>query len=672
VQLAIDDIRRSWSGPGVQAPSTAPGWNALFDALQSELRSYAAAANDNDRLEAVKRVEAIASTLSTVAWEPAAKLQQEVEDWLRPRLRLAAARRMVTETVSALPPTPDPKLQVNRARWVDFVQNELGTALRAYDAADTVSQRRAALARIHQALDSLKERNRTAPWQPSAELEAAVGELFNQRNIELAADVPTVAPFFERTLIVTGPVTRKGYTSQVTAGPKTGFGLLQSDDGIAFFNRQQYVSVTPIWDFQNQIASNPQGQRVTKLYQFSATTYDWAELTVTTILRGTGLDLSPSYQHNIDAAIASQPTCEGGFGRAIAGLIGLNQQAINQRVYAGAIGRFRSRIPAEALEEGQERIAVEQERRNAELRSKLLAGDGAISIRGFLLSQLWLRSRPDAALVSALFQVRDAPGQHGADGKKPARLISAGAGVTAYLHLGSLLSSAAAGVFQNDEVRSVRNVMIVTRDVPDGTPPEEAFVYTRNVDFPTFAKAVADTRQARSSKVTAVRITRPQTPPEFSTDARGFLVATVQDLQIEVPAPSREARGGPLGPAAQIYRITIPSAEIALSYHVDVMTDSSLRVRGKVEELTPGPNVQVWAIDRDETKPVSLSRFSAAATVTAMIARVHTLPPIDRVIDQSKLPGFTIRSVSPLDPSGWLRLSLVRNPDAPPPTIGQR
>ena len=47
---------------------------------------------------------------------------------------------------------------------------------------------------------------------------------------------------------------RKGYVSQVTAGPKTGFGLMTSDDGIAFYNKQQFTSVTPIWDFQNRIA----------------------------------------------------------------------------------------------------------------------------------------------------------------------------------------------------------------------------------------------------------------------------------------------------------------------------------------------------------------------------------------------------------------------------------
>ena len=209
----------------------------------------------------------------------------------------------------------------------------------------TVSQRQSALHRIHESLDLLGKGNQSQPWQPSRELQAAVNDLFNQPNLDISADVNTVAPVFNANLVETGPVTRKGYVSQVTAGPKTGFGLMPSDDGIAFFNSQLFTSVTPIWDFQNQIASDPQGQRATKLYHFDATTYDWSELTITTVLRDSGLQITPSYRHNIDAAISSQPVCGGEFGRLVAGLIGMNQQAINDRVYQGAIGQFPAAHP---------------------------------------------------------------------------------------------------------------------------------------------------------------------------------------------------------------------------------------------------------------------------------------------------------------------------------------
>ena len=52
----------------------------------------------------------------------------------------------------------------------------------------------------------------------------------------------------------------------VTAGPKTGFGLLPADAGIAFYNSQSLTSVTPIHDFQQQIEQDPQGRKAAKLY----------------------------------------------------------------------------------------------------------------------------------------------------------------------------------------------------------------------------------------------------------------------------------------------------------------------------------------------------------------------------------------------------------------------
>ncbi len=342
VERTIDEIRRSWSSPGAPAQPNAPGWNALFDALLADLGSYSKAESEGERLEALNRVYQISTGLSAVTWAPAANLRQEIRQWLRPRVRLAWARQRLSETVQALPATTDANILANRSRWVNFVQDDLGHALHDYEAATTVPQRQTALNRIHQSLSLLGKGDQSRPWWPSGELQSRLNDLFNRPNLDITADVKTVAPVFDANLVETGPVLRKGYTSQVTAGTKTGFGLMPSDDGIAFFNSQLFTSVTPIWDFQNQIASDARGKQAAKLYQFDATSYDWAELTITTVLRDSGLQITPSYQHNIDAAISSQPMCGGEFGRFVAGLIGMNQQAINNRVYQGAIGNFRS------------------------------------------------------------------------------------------------------------------------------------------------------------------------------------------------------------------------------------------------------------------------------------------------------------------------------------------
>ncbi len=67
-------------------------------------------------------------------------------------------------------------------------------ALRDYDSAPTVARRQVALEKIHESLTTLSSGNRQHPWWPSSELEAAVNDLFNRPNVDIAADVNTVAP----------------------------------------------------------------------------------------------------------------------------------------------------------------------------------------------------------------------------------------------------------------------------------------------------------------------------------------------------------------------------------------------------------------------------------------------------------------------------------------------
>ena len=104
-----------------------------FDTLLADLKSYSQAGSDDDRLAALEHVYLISQALGTVSWQPAANLREELRQWLRPRVRLAWARRRLSETVQALPATSDPSILLNRQRWVDFARNELGAALHDYD-----------------------------------------------------------------------------------------------------------------------------------------------------------------------------------------------------------------------------------------------------------------------------------------------------------------------------------------------------------------------------------------------------------------------------------------------------------------------------------------------------------------------------------------------------------
>jgi hypothetical protein len=672
VERTIDSIRQAWLRPKARPEPDADGWNSRFNTLLEQLQAYAGAEDEAGRLRALNRVSEIQAALETVAWPSAATLRAEVREWLRPRARLAWAGRQLSDTVESLPPASDPAAQANRTRWLNFVRNDLRGALRAYDGGQTVQQRQEALRRLHEVRANLHRQNhgqqsQGRTWAPSWELEAAMNDLFNRPNVDIVADVATVQPVFEANLVTTSTVIHHGYTSMVTAGPKTGFGLIPLDGGIGFYNSQSMFFITLIHDFQQRLAQDPQGQKATQLYDFTARTYDWSNLTVTKTITPDGLSISPNVTHSIDAVICSTPAQGNGLKRGIATLIGMNKDKITQEVKEGALPRFQEQIPQETKEEVLERSSVLQAKLNADLRSTYLPGNDTAQVSDFLIKQLSMASRPEAIYVGGRFEWRGAPDQRGADMPRPPRLASTiEPGVTADLHLGSVLTSAASGLWRQNKFRSVQNVMIQTKAVPPGTPPEDLVEVRENVSLADFIKAVDAARNVHDPRVQALRISRPQQPPAFSTDARGYLVALVRDFQIDASPPGQQSGGAMLGVPARVLRFKAPLVEVALSYQLDQSTPGSLQLKAKIQEFNPGTRGEVLAINDDGNQAKPLTRFRSAIVMTALVARMRG-QNIDINIDQLKLPGFAIRSISPLDPSGWARINLVRTKSAKEP-----
>ncbi len=290
----------------------------------------------------------------------------------------------------------------------------------------------------------------------------------------------------------------------------------------------------------------------------------------------------------------------------------MNQNKITQKVYEGAIGTFRQRIPQEAQEEAQERIAGQQAERNAQL-AQYLIGNNMLAFQDFLISGLSLRSRPEAVYVGGLLQSQAGDRQRGADAPQPATLAVPDPGLTADVHLTSVLNSIADGLFQRGQVKSVSNLMIVTKDVPPGSPPQQAATIAKNVGFPAYSRAVDEALKANNPKVTAIRVKRPAQAPEFAVDARGFLVATVLDVELEVPAPDKSTQAGSvIGVPARILRLQIPHLEVAFSYQVEEPTPGSHRIRAKVEDFSPsrplpGPGDQRRRVEGVAADPVQRS-----------------------------------------------------------------
>jgi hypothetical protein len=660
VERSIEAVRQAGASALGVPPGAPDARIALFDAMLQDLRSCSKAASLGERIQALERINQQIDALSQSGGPSDADLHRNLQRWLAPRLRLSRAMRALNDLVAGTAAGSD----ANRARWLEFLEKDLGRAVLEYDAAESVVERLSALDRVHGALETLKQSNQSHGWGPAGELLAALNEFVDQPNVHIRADLATVRPLFERDIITTGPVPRKQYVAQLTAGPKTGFSLLTSDDGVAFFNSQRYTAATEVWDFHDQLAADERGQRVARMYHFECTTFDYAELSITTVLSTEGVALRPCYHHTIDARITSEPICDhhAHVVRTLASAAGLDQQAIIDRVYEQSIQRFKERIPVEAQEQGEEMTAREAAKRTANLREQYLVGNDSVALgRRILFSKVALGSRPEAVLANGIFQWRDAERPRGADTPVPTQLPKAETGACAVVHPGSMLTNLAAGFLQTGDWQSVENVMIIVKPVPPGAPPRDALDVTRNVDFPTYAKVVEDIRTGRREKGTALRIMRPSRPPEFNTDSRGFLIGFFHDFQLDVPAPSLEARGV-IGPPAKIYRIKMRNLELAASYQFDVPSPKALRMRLKIEDFLPATGAEVLAIGDDDTKAPSLSRFSTGVVIGALGARLLKRPPFEIFPDQSPLRGFTVQSVTPLDPSGWARVNFARVP----------
>lgn len=659
ITRTIETIRADWAKPGAIPQRNAAGWNALFEAVTGDLRAYSAAPEESQRLVALNQLYQISNALAVVPWAPAAELRENLREWLRPRVRLAWAERRLVDHLQSLPPAANPATQGNRQQWVKFVSNDLGKALRDYSGATSVAQRQAGLHAVYASLGALQARNAFYTWGPSLELQTALNDLYNQPNLDVSADLNTLSPFFNVNLVESGPVYRKGYWSQVTAGPKTGFGLMPSNDGIAFYNRQMLSSVTPITDFQQQIANDRQGKRAAKMYQFGATSSDQQELTIITVIRTTGLDVTPQFGHNIGLNVTSAPQAGGGLGRAVASLVGFNQPKITQKVWDGAYPQMASSVVQEAAQMGAERTTAEAVQRNAQMRQYLI-GYNRLFFPPYLVEGLSLRSQPTNALIGGKFSYVGADHQVGADAPQPRSLAVPESGISADLHLASILSNYMAGYLTTDAAKQVNTVQIVTGNAAPGAPPTSALQVARNTNYATFLQAAQTAQAANDPKIMAVRVKRPNTPPEFATDERGGLVALVRDFQLDVPAPKQAAGGGLAGPPAKVYRFVAPAAEFTVSFKVEPATAGEpLRLVGKVESFDPGPGAKVFAINDDEANATELKGLTPALIYGVFRSKIAG-QPINVPLNNLDLRGFVIRSVSPLDPSGWIRVNLDR------------
>jgi hypothetical protein len=142
-------------------------------------------------------------------------------------------------------------------------------------------------------------------------------------------------------------------------------------------------------------------------------------------------------------------------------------------------------------------------------------------------------------------------------------------------------------------------------------------------------------------------------------------VALVHDFEIEFPVPTQVGRGGGAIPPSKVLRVVSPQAEFQIAFKVEPKTAKQpLRLTGRVVGFDPGPNTKVYAINEDESKPAQVNVFASIFVLGGLRVKLQG-QPVDVPLSNVQLRGFDIRSVSPLDPSGWIRVNLVRTSTSP-------
>jgi hypothetical protein len=652
VEAVIARIEKDWGGLSAEQNPHGAGWFELFEAIRADLKRYASASTSaDDRVVALHRLHENAASLQASTWPPAVELREELRHWLRPRVALAWAEYRVLEKVSGTD-------SGERDKWRGFIDDTLRPAVRQLEAASNVRARKTAVDRVRQALSEFESIGSQSTSARTEALRAAISDLYAGPNLEVSLDATAVSSFIgPQGIVEGGPLFFRNQWSYITPGAVRGIAFIPTADGIQLAISQEFISVTPVRGFQDQMEQDPRARRATRMYSFSATTRNDAILTMTVFFRmATGLQLAPGHQHGVSAAINSTPVRGQGLTRAVASLLGYNQKRITDEVYEGAIVRMREEVASGAAELSGIRTSEGAARLNEQIRPYVL-DDKTFERDQFGVTDISLRTFPFHAQASG--NIMSAGGKYKvpAESPQPRKLQGAEAGIAADIHLPAVLESMAGGVWESPRVREVQSVVLTRKGVDaEGVNVEDV---ERNVSFADFLRRVKEVK-ATGAMPRTVRLVRPEAPVEFAADAMGRLVIGFENLTFEIPAPAAAANASALtGPAAQVYRIEAPQAELVVDLIVEPTSPGvAPRVLGKIAVFDPGPGLKVSAIDQDDANPAPLNIVQARIVTTAFATQVvgQTLPLPS---DAFNRPGLFLRSVSALDPSGWMRVVLL-------------
>ena len=654
IEASLSRLENEWKSTTPAVNLETDPWKSLVGSIRNDLKTYAQTNDPNERVAALNRLHQSAASLDQTVSPTAAQLRDDLLYWLNPRVTLAWAEY---QTLAEYP-----KGSPERERWTDFIEKTLRPAIGTLEGAKTAADRARAIEAIDAVLSTLQQRTELPANSRSDTLLATLANLYVQPNVEVTIDHSALSNFImPKGIVEPGPIFFKGQWSYVTPGPVQGIGFSPTSDGIQVVIQQALTSTTNVQGFEQQMeAADPRARQATSMYRFAANTQNNSVLTSIALFRiATGLQLAQGYQHAVSAAINTTPVAGAGMKRFIASLLGQNQKAITDKVYQGFIERLPSEVASNARELSQIRASEAAAKTNAQIRPYVLDHQ-TVGLNGVGVTDLKLSTGTDHARALGTIYSFNAPKPHRATFPQPRRLQTFQPGITADLHLPSVLANLTEGAFKNPEFLGTNSLLI---DAGESTPEiKVAPTITPNVEFPSYLDLVKQ-GQKNGKTPQVIRVQKPSRAPDFGVGSNGDLLISVPDFQIDIPAPPQIAGGGAIaGPAASVYRISAPSANVGLSLFLDRSNPAAPpTLKAKVTSFNLDPKLSVKAIQQDEGAAQALNPILARLVSTGLSSRIVG-QTFDLPVSALNRPDVALMDVSPLDPSGWLRLILMPLP----------
>ena len=611
------------------------------------------------------------------AYDPvAADVANALNQWISPRLQALRYGISVRDTIAR----GDYWItDAHRQNYAELAV-PLVTALEDYEAAKTTAQRFEAREKIRDLIAQLQTRLQTTPWPDASAIIETIKSRWESPNLLLTVTAEGLRPLLDRGIVTPDPVFYKGRTSYVTPRERYGYGLIPSNDSIAFYIRQAMTSVTPVTDFEQQVQANRGGRVLTRAYALGNTIQNDSLLTMSFAIRPSGVAMSPSYQNNVRPNLSVTPRQGGGLTRAFMGLAGMDRQAIADQIYSRSIGQIQSEAETSSLEQGQMRANEAAAQLNGAM-MPYRRGPNAFSYRQFLVDRVLTRTEPTHVHAEARLAY-EYPGFETIgpiDVAPPLDPVDARY-VTTAIHIPNLLENIASNYLAELASRGPTTIGFMPDQDGDGVLEIEI-----NGDDLHFRSALEENaRIARKPEGAALEPGKPlaaislgdkKIVPHFTVSDKGNLVMLLREVRVDIASPALTLMtGARFGNAV---RIDTPSAEVEIAFvQLPATADLPERLALKVLTVTLDPKARIYSFEEPGKAPREVSTLRKIGLVSAATA-VMTSRTIDLPLDALRLADqVRVVSLDPLGSLGWFQfvvdveqvLNQLGQPGATPPT----